>query len=87
VGATAGSLNTVGHLSMGAANNLDAPTLGTMGTSTTASLASTIMIGAPQTAVTFNTLTAYYIEVSNTWSVVTGAPSITLTNYYIFGIN
>lgn len=87
VGATAGSLNTVGSVSLGAANNLDAPTLGTMGTTTTASLASKIMMGAPQTPVTFNTLTAYYIEVSNTWSVVTGAPSITLTNFYIFGLN
>jgi len=87
VGATAGSLNTVGELKLGAANNVAVPTLGTFGTSTTASLASTIMLGAPQTAVTFNTLTSYYVEVSNTWNVTTGAPSITLTNYYIFGLN
>jgi hypothetical protein len=87
VGATAGTLNAVGSISLGAANNADAPTLGTMGTSTTASLASKIMMGTPQTAVQFNTLTGYYVEISNTWSVTTGSPSITLTNYYIFGIN
>lgn len=87
VGATAGTLNTFGSVSFGAANNLAVPTLGTMGISTTAALASTIMIGAPQTAVQFNTLTGYYVEVSNTWSATTGAPSVTLTNFYIFGLN
>jgi len=87
VGATAATANAVGSVSLGAANNADAPTLGTMGTSTTASLASKIMMGTPQTAATFNTLTAYYLEVSNTWNVTTGAPSITLTNFYVFGLN
>ena len=82
-----GSFNCCGSVSLGAANNADAPTLGTMGTTTTASLASKIMMGAPNTPLAFTTTTAYYVEVSNTWSATTGAPSITLTNFYVFGLN
>jgi hypothetical protein len=82
-----GSFNCVGSLSLGAGNNLAAPTLGTMGTSTTASLASKVMIGAPNTPLAFTTATPYYLELWNTWSATTGSPTITLTNFYVFGLN
>ena len=83
VGATAGSLNAVGWVEYGIANNAAAGTFGTYG----ANNASRFMIGTPQTAVTFNTLTSYYLEVFNTWDATTNAPTITLTNFYVFGLN
>jgi hypothetical protein len=86
VGATAGTLNAVGKFEIGNANNAATATWGTTAATSTAQIYG-YMIGAPQTAVQMNTLTAYYIEASNNWSVVTGAPTITLTNFYIFGIN
>jgi hypothetical protein len=45
------------------------------------------MIGTPQTAVTLNPTLGYYIELFNQWNVTTGAPTITMTNYLIFGLN
>jgi hypothetical protein len=86
VGATAASLNCIGEFGIGNANNAATGTWGTTAATSTATKYE-YMIGTPQTAVTFNTLTSYYVEVSNTWNVTTGAPSITLTNYYIFGLN
>jgi hypothetical protein len=83
VGATAGSLNAVGWVEYGIANNAAAGTFGTY----SANNASRFLIGTPQTAVTFNTLTAYYVECSNTWDAVTNSPTITLTNFLIFGLN
>lgn len=84
--ANAGSINCVGELKFMAANNADAPTWGTYGAATT-SLFCVMGIGTPQTAVTLNPTLAYYIELFNQWNVTTGAPTITLTNYYIFGLN
>jgi hypothetical protein len=81
--ANAGSINSVGTLLIGQANNAANPTLQTVG----AQWATPIMIGTPQTAVTLTPTTAYYIEAFNTWSVTTGAPTITLTNFFIFGLN
>jgi hypothetical protein len=86
VGATAAGFNQIGTFEVGNANDAATATFGTTATTSTAQIYS-YMLGTPQTAKTFNTLTAYYIEASNTWSVTTGAPTITLTNYYIFGIN
>ena len=83
VGATAGTLNAVGWVEYGIANNAAAGTLGTYG----ANNASRFLIGTPQTAVTFNTLTPYYLELFNTWDATTNAPTITLTNFYVFGLN
>ena len=83
VGATAGSLNAVGWVEYGIANNAATGTFGTY----SANNASRFMIGTPQTAVTFNTLTPYYLEVFNTWDAVTNAPTITLTNFWVFGLN
>ena len=83
VGATAGTLNAVGWVEYGIANNAATGTFGTY----SANNASRFLIGTPQTAVTFNPLTAYYLEVFNTWDAVTNAPTITLTNFYVYGLN
>jgi hypothetical protein len=83
VGATAGTLNAVGWVEYGIANNAAAGTFGTYSSNN----ASRFMIGTPQTAVTFNTLTSYYLEVFNTWDATTNAPTTTLTNFYVFGLN
>jgi hypothetical protein len=77
------SVNCVGTLLIGQANNAANPTLQTVG----AQWATPIMIGAPQTAAAFDPTLTQYVEVSNQWSVTTGAPTITLTNFYVFGLN
>lgn len=82
VGATAGTLNAVGWVEYGVANNAATGTFGTYSSNN----ASRFMIGTPQTAVTFNTLTSYYLEVFNTWDATTNAPTTTLTNFYVFGL-
>lgn len=84
--ANAGSINCVGFIHFGAANNAAAPTWGTFGNATTTFFC-TMMIGTPQTAVTLNPTLAYYVELLNQWNVTTGAPTITLTNFYVFGLN
>ena len=86
VGATAGTANCIGKFEIGNANNAATGTFGTTAATSTAQIYG-YMIGTVQTAITFNTLTGYYVECANTWSVTTGAPSITLTNFYIFGLN
>ena len=82
-GGTNASVNTIGQLHVGQANDAANPTLQTVG----AQWATPIMIGAPQTAKTFDPTVAQYVEVFNTWSVTTGAPTATLTNFYVFGLN
>ena len=79
VGATAGTLNAVGWVEYGIANNAAAGTFGTYG----ANNASRFMIGTPQTAVTFNTLTSYYLEVFNTWDATTNAPTIKIGRAHV----
>ena len=70
-------------LLIGQANNAANPTLQTVG----AQWATPIMIGAPQTAVAFDPTVAQFVEMSSTWSATTGAPTVTLTNFYVFGLN
>lgn len=74
VGSTT-NLISVGTLSIGAGNN--ATTTG----------AATYMIGSPNAAVAINNSTAYFIELFNTWSVTTGAPTITCNMFMIYGVN
>ncbi len=83
VGATAGTLNVVGWVEYGIANNAATGTIGTYSTNNLSRFA----CAQPQTAVTFNTLTSYYVEVFNTWDATTNAPSITLTTFYVYGLN
>jgi hypothetical protein len=86
VGATATTVNAIGKFEIGNANNAATGTFGTTAATSTAQIYG-YMIGTPQTALTFDNSVKQYVEVSNTWSVVTGAPTITLTNFYIFGLN
>jgi hypothetical protein len=72
---TSATLNSVGSLLWGTGNNAATAT------------AVTLMMGAPQTPVTFNSTSAYYVELFEHWSVTTGAPTITCTNFMIFGCN
>ena len=86
VGATAATANCIGKFEIGNANNAATGTFGTTAATCTAQIYG-YMIGTVQTAITFNTLTSYYVECSNTWSVTTGSPTMTLTNFFIFGLN
>jgi hypothetical protein len=81
---TSGSLNGVGHLLWGPANNAAAPSQSAYSATLSGQ---PIMIGTPQTPVSFNNTSAYYLELFNTWSSTTGASTITLTNFLIFGLN
>lgn len=80
---TNGSFNCCGQLIIGQANNAANPTLQTIG----AQWGTPIMIGAPQTAAGFDPTVTQYVEMSSTWSATTGAPTVTLTNFYVFGLN
>jgi hypothetical protein len=82
-GATASILNAVGWVEYGIANNAATGTLGTYSSNN----ASRFLIGTPQTAVNPIPTTQYFVECSNTWDAVTNAPTITLTNFLIFGLN
>lgn len=82
-GSTAGSLNAFGWVEFGIGNNAATGTFGTYSNNN----ASRFLIGTAQTAIAPVPSTQYYIECSNTWNVTTGAPTIVLTNYLIFGLN
>jgi len=86
-GVSAGVLQTIGHLNMGqtATPNAQAPTLGTWAA---ASSMNTISLGGVNAGLaSFNTQQAYFVEFFGAWSATTGAPSATLTNFYVFGLN
>ena len=72
---TSAVLNATGLLHWGTSNNA----------ATTANTG--YMIGAPNAGVAFSNATGYFIEVFNTWSATTGAPTITMTNFTIWGLN
>jgi len=77
-------LSAVGHLFWGPANNAAAPTFASNGATSAAGVA---MIGAPQTGVTITSSTAYVFDVYASWSATTGSPTLTMTNFLIFGLN
>src|SRR6266702_3075304 len=72
-----GTANAVGHLFWGTGNN--------------AAVASPqiFMIGAPNAGIALINPTTpdYFVEAFSSWSLTTGAPTITLTNFLIFGLN
>jgi hypothetical protein len=72
---TTTNLNAVGTLDWGTGAN--AATVANVG----------YMIGAPNTSAVINNATPYWIDLWNTWSVVTGSPTITLTQLNIYGCN
>jgi hypothetical protein len=87
LGSGAGTkLAAVGHLFIGAANNTAVPTF-TSGSGGGTGGAGVVMIGAPQTAVAITNSAPYFIEVFATWSATTGSPTITMTNFLVFGLN
>jgi hypothetical protein len=80
---TASALNAVGWVEYGAGNNAATGTFGTYSSNN----ASRFLIGTPQTPVAPVPTTQYYVECSNTWDATTNTPTITLTNFLIFGLN
>lgn len=82
-GSTTSALSAVGHVEYGIANNAATGTIGTYSTNN----ASRFLIGTPQTPVAPVPTTQYFVECSNTWDAITNAPTITLTNFMIFGLN
>lgn len=69
------NLNALGEITWGTGNN--AATVANAG----------YMMGAPNTSIALNNATAYYPELWSTWSVTTGAPTITCTQFNIYGCN
>jgi hypothetical protein len=72
-----GTMNAVGHLLWGTGNN-----------AATAS-PQIFMMGAPNAGIALintNTVT-YFVEAFSAWSLTTGAPTVTLTNFLVFGLN
>lgn len=49
--------------------------------------ATTIMVGAPQTAVAYNPLSTNYLEVSAQWGTSSASNTIQLTEYMVSGLN
>jgi hypothetical protein len=82
-GSTASALNAEGWVEYGVGNNAATGTFGTYSSNN----ASRFLIGTPQTPIAPVPTTQYYVECSNTWDAVTNAPTITLTNFLIFGLN
>jgi hypothetical protein len=82
-GATAAAVNAFGWVEYGIGNNAATGTFGTYSSNN----ASRFLIGTAQTAVAPVPSTQYYVECSNAWDATTNAPTITLTNFLIFGLN
>ncbi len=77
LGASA-NVNAVGHLLWGPGNNAN------VGTNS-----QVLLLGAPNAGIALANpwTTTYYVEVFGAWSLTTGAPTVTLTNFMIFGLN
>ena len=69
------NLNALGTLDLGAANNA----------TTTVNLG--LMIGAPNSSIALDNSVAYFPELWWTWSVTTGAPTVTCSQFNIYGCN
>lgn len=70
------TLNAAGTLDIGPANNA------------ATSVGLTVMVGSPNASITgLNNATAYFPELWWTWSVTTGAPTITCSQFNIYGCN
>jgi hypothetical protein len=74
-----GVMNAVGHLIWGPGNNA----------ATAVTPPQIFMLGAPNAGIALiDTITVpYYVEAFSSWSLTTGAPTVTLTNFMIFGLN
>ena len=86
-GVSAGVLQTVGHLNIGAVTTLNAQTA-TLGTFSAGTNLNTLALGGVNAGLaSFNTQQAYWVEFFGNWSATTNAPSVTLSNFYVFGTN
>jgi hypothetical protein len=82
-GATTSVLNALGWVEYGVGNNAATGTFGTYSSNN----ASRFMIGTGSVPINPVPTTQYFVECSNTWDAVTNAPTITLTNFLVFGLN
>jgi hypothetical protein len=87
MGVSAGVLQTVGHLNIGAVATLNGQTA-TIGTFSAGTNLNTLALGGVNAGLaSFNTQQQYFVEFFGNWSATTGAPSVTLSNFYVFGSN
>lgn len=77
LGASA-NVNAVGRLTWGPGNNANV-----------SANSQVFVIGAPNAGIALANpwTTTYYVEAFAAWSLTTGAPTITLTNFLVFGLN
>jgi hypothetical protein len=80
---TSATLNASGFAMFGLANNGAAP----VQSAYAATAGMTVMMGTPQTGVVFNNATPYWLELWGAWSATTGSPTITMTNFLVWGCN
>jgi hypothetical protein len=84
---SAGVLQTIGHLKMGAVGSLNAQTT-TLGTFSAGTNLNVLALGGVNAGLgSFNTQQQYFVEFFGSWSATTNSPSATLTNFYVFGLN
>ena len=79
------NLNAVGHVNIGTGNNAAVATFSSSNAASNA--CGTVMIGAPNSGALITSSTAYYIDPFASWSTTTGGPTITMSNFMIFGLN
>ena len=86
-GVSAGVLQTIGAMDIATVATPNSPTTTLQAFGTTASTNRVLIGGVAAGLASVNTQQQYFLEMFNAWSVVTGAPSLTLTNFYAFGLN
>jgi hypothetical protein len=79
------NLNAVGHLNIGTGNNAAVATFSSASNGTNP--CGTVMIGAPNAGALITSTSSYAIDPFASWSTTTGGPTITMTNFLIFGLN
>jgi hypothetical protein len=86
-GVSAGVLQTIGNLKMGAVTSLNGQTT-TLGTFSAGTNLNVLALGGVNAGLaSFNTQQQYFVEFFGNWSATTGAPSATLSNFYVFGLD
>jgi hypothetical protein len=86
-GVSAGVLQTIGSVDISTTATPNSPTA-TLQAFGTASSTNRLLVGGVAAGLaSFNTQQQYFLEMFNTWSAVTNAPSLTLTNFYVLGLN
>lgn len=86
-GVSAGVLQTIGAMDIATVATPNSPTTTLQAFGTTASTNRVLIGGVAAGLTSFNAQQQYFVEMFNTWSVITNAPSLTLTNFYVFGLN